>query len=73
MEIVKSLGELGLLIKGISEAIKNEAREQKEGALLSMILGTLAASMLGKALAGREVIRAGEGTIGGLLSKILLK
>ena len=29
MNIVKSLKELGLLIKGISEAIKNESKEQK--------------------------------------------
>ena len=48
-EIVKSLGESGLLIKGISEANKNEAKVQK-GGFLSMLLGTLAASILGKAL-----------------------
>ena len=29
MKIVKSLEESGLLIKGISETIKNEAKEQK--------------------------------------------
>ena len=48
-EIVKSLGESGLLIKGISEANKNEAKVQK-GGFLSMLLETLAASILGKAL-----------------------
>ena len=62
MKIVKLLEQSGLLIKGISEAIKNEAKEQK-GGFLSMLLGTLAASMLGSALIGRGVIRAGEGTI----------
>ena len=62
MKIVKSLEELGLLIKGISETIKNEAKEQK-GRFLSMLLGTLAASILGNALAGIRVIRAGEGLI----------
>ena len=62
MKIVKSLEESGLLIKAISETIKNEAKEQKEGFFL-MLLGTLAASMLGRALTGRGVIRAGEGTI----------
>ena len=31
MKIVKSLGESGLLIKGISKTIKNEAREQEGG------------------------------------------
>ena len=33
MKIVKSLEESGLLIKEISEAIKNEAKEQKGGFL----------------------------------------
>ena len=39
MKIVKSLEESGLLIKGVSEAIKNEAKEQK-GRFLEMFLGT---------------------------------
>ena len=62
MKIVKSLEESGLLIKGISETIKNDAKEQK-GGFLPMLLGTLAASILGTALTGRGVIRAGEETI----------
>ena len=45
MKIVKSLEQSGLLIKGIRETIKNEAKEQK-GEFPSMLLGTLAASML---------------------------
>ena len=40
IKIVKSLEESGLLIKRISETIKNEAKEQK-GGFLSMLLGTL--------------------------------
>ena len=62
MKIVKSLEESGLLIKGISETSKNERKEQK-GEFLPMLLGTLAASMLGSALTGKGVIRASEGTI----------
>ena len=62
MKIVKSLEESGLLIKGISETIKNDAKEQK-GGFLPMLLGTLAASILGTALTGRGVIRTGEDTI----------
>ena len=62
MKIVTSLEESGFLIKGISETIKNEAKEQK-GGLHSMLLGTLAASMLQSALTGKGVIRAIEGTI----------
>ena len=33
MKILKSLEESGLLIKGVSETIKNEAKEQKGGFL----------------------------------------
>ena len=62
IKIVKSLEESGLLIKGISERIKNETKEQK-GEFLPMLLGTLAAGLLGSALTGKGVIRAGEGTI----------
>ena len=54
--------ESGLLIKEISETIKNEAKEQK-GGFLPMLLGTLAASMLGSALTRKGVIEAGEETI----------
>ena len=46
--MIKSLQETGLLIKGISETIKIEAKEQK-GGFLSMLLGTLPAKIFGKA------------------------
>ena len=62
MKIVKSLEESGLLIKGISETIKNETKEQK-GGILPIFLGTLATSILGNALTGKVVIRADEGVI----------
>ena len=61
MKIVKSLEESRLIINGISETIKNEAKEQKVG-FMSMLLGTLAVSVLGNSLAVRGVIRAGERT-----------
>ena len=59
MKIIKSLEGSGLLIKGVSETIKNEAKEQKEG-FLSMLLGTLGASLLGNLLAGKGTIKAGD-------------
>ena len=59
MKIVNSLEESGLLVKAISEKIKNETKEQK-GGFLPMLLGTLAASMLGSALTRRGVIRTSE-------------
>ena len=49
--IEESLEESGLLIKGLSEIIKNQARKQK-GGFLSMFLDTLGASLLGNLLAG---------------------
>ena len=62
MKIVKSLEESGLLIKGVSETIKNEAKEQKSR-FLSMLLRTLAASLLGNLLTRKGTLRSGEGTI----------
>ena len=43
MKIVKSREESSLLIKSVSETIKNEAKEQG-GGFLGMLLGTLGAS-----------------------------
>ena len=73
IKIVKSFENSGLLLKGISETVQNEAREQK-GGFLSMLLGTLCASLLGNVLAGKGVIakskrqgrginRSGEGIV----------
>ena len=66
LKIVKSLKDSGILLNGIIETVKNEVKQQK-GGFLSMLLGTLGASLLGdlltKNLSGRGVIRAGEGTI----------
>ena len=62
MKIVKSLEKSRLIIKGIIETIKNEVKEQI-GRFLSILLGTLPASIIGNILTGKEVIRAGEGVI----------
>ena len=62
IQIVKYLGDSGLLLKGVSKTIQNEAKEQKGGSF-SMFLGTLGASLLGNILAGKGINRAGEGFI----------
>ena len=66
LKIVQSLEDSGVLLKGVSETIQNETKEQK-GGFLSMLIGTLGVSLLGdilsKGLSGKGVIRAGEGTI----------
>ena len=66
LKIVKSPEDSGVLLKGVRETIQHEAKEQRRG-FLSMLLGTLGASLLGdilsKGLSDKGVIRAGEGTI----------
>ena len=62
LKIGKLLEDGGLLLDGINETGKKEVKEQK-GGFLSMLLGTLGASLLGNMLAYIGVIRAGEGTI----------
>ena len=62
IKIVKSLEDSGLLLKGVTESVQNEVKEQK-GGFLSMLLGTLGASLLGNILEGWGINRAGEGVI----------
>ena len=54
LEIVRSFEDSGLLLKGVSETIKNKTKGQK-GGFLSMLLGTLGATLLGNMLAGKEL------------------
>ena len=62
IEIVKSLEDSGLLLKGVSKTIQNEAKKKKDG-FLSMLLGTLGANLLGNTLAVKRINRAGEGIV----------
>ena len=52
IKIVKSLEDSGLLLKGVTETVQNEVTEQK-GGFISMLLGTLSASLLENLLTGR--------------------
>ena len=60
IKIVKSLEDSGLLLKGVTETVQNEVKEQK-GGFLSMLLGTLGANLLGNLLTGWGIYRAGKG------------
>ena len=62
IKIVKSLEDAGLLINSVSETIKNEVKKQK-GGFLPMLLGTLAPSLLGSALAHKGLLKASERVI----------
>ena len=67
MKIVKSIEYSGSLIKGVSKAIQNEAKEPK-GGFLGMLLDTLGASLCGEntrvgyGSKGKGIIRASYGS-----------
>ena len=60
MKIVQGLEVSNILLKGVTKTIKNGTKEQK-GGFLSMLLGTLGASLLGNLLTGKGIVRAGTG------------
>ena len=60
IKITQALENSNILIKGVTKTIKNERKEQK-GEFLSMILGSLGASLFGNLLTGKEILRAGSG------------
>ena len=70
MKIIEALENYGILLKGVSKTIENETKEQR-GGFLSMLLGTLAASLLGNLFtggkgimtAGDGIVRAGDGIV----------
>ena len=64
IKIIKELENSDILLKGVSKTIENEIKEQRER-FLSMLLGTLGASLLGNLLTGKGItgdgiLRAGE-------------
>ena len=60
IKIVKSLEDSNLLLEGVTEPVENEVKEQK-GGFLSVLLGTVGASLLGNFLTSRGVNRVGKG------------
>ena len=63
MKIIEALKNSSILLKGVSKTIENETKEQR-GRFLSMLLGTLGASLLGNLLTGgKGIMRAGDGIV----------
>ena len=60
IKIVQALEDSNILLNEVTKTIKNETKEQK-GGFLSMLLGTLGASLLGNLLTGKGIARAGSG------------
>ena len=60
MKIVQALEDSNIFLKEVTKTIENEKKEQK-GEFLSMLLGTLRASLLGNLLTGKGIARAGSG------------
>ena len=60
IKIIQYLEDSNILLKGVTNTIKNEAKEQN-GGFLSIPLGTLGASLLGNLLSGKQIVRAGYG------------
>ena len=61
MKTIEALKNPGILLKGVSKTIENETKGQR-GRFLSMLLGTLGASLLGNSLTGgKGIMRADEG------------
>ena len=63
IKIIEALENSGILLKGVSNTIENETKKQR-GGFLSMLLGTLGASLFGNLLTGgKGIMRAGDGIV----------
>ena len=72
MKIAQALESSGVLLKGVTKTIKIERKEQK-GGFLSMLIGTLGASLLGNLLTGKGIVTAGKGIKKALMPPRVLK
>ena len=60
MQIIQVLEDSNILLKGVAKTIKNESKKQN-GGFITMIFGTLGASLLGNLLSRKGFVRAGSG------------
>ena len=64
MKLIESPEDSDSLIRGVSETIQTEAKEHSGRCIsISMLLGTLGASLSGNLWTGKYTIAADEGTI----------
>ena len=61
MKILQALEGSNILLKRVTKTIKNKTKKNQKGGFLSMLLGTLGASLLRELLAGKGIVRAGLG------------
>ena len=60
MKTIQASEDSDIYLKRVTKTIKSETKEQK-GGFLSVLLGTLGASLLGNLLTGKGILRAGSG------------
>ena len=60
MKTLQALQDSNIFPKGVTKTIKNKTKEE-EGGSLSMLLGTLGASLLGNLLTGKGIVKDGSG------------
>ena len=59
IKVAQELEDSNILLKGVTETVENELKEQKWG-FISMLLGTLGASLIENLLTGKGIYRAGK-------------
>ena len=60
VKIVKALEDADVLMKGVSERLKNDEQKGVALIILPVLLGTLGSSLIGNLLTGRGIYRAGS-------------
>ena len=61
MKIVQAFEDSSILLKEVTKTIKNKTKQNKVGCL-SMLLGTLGASLWENLLSRKGIVRAGSGS-----------
>ena len=60
IKVIQALENSNILLKGVTKTVKNEIKKQK-GGFLTMLSGTLGASLLGNLITGKGILRTDSG------------